>query len=290
MNDIAILMCCYNRKDKTIRAIKEIYNQVLDKRFNIDIYLLDDGSVDGTEEAVTKEFPEVNIVKGDGSYFWNGGMRAAYYKAKQKRYSFYVWMNDDTFIYKESIAKLLDAYLIMGKKSNQAPTIVVGTTVNSKGDITYGGVQKHSRLRPIKYNIVIPHHSNIKSCDTFNGNIVLIDARAYNLVENLDPNFVHGMGDFDFGLRAKKAGAKLFVSPGILGVCEKNPVQGTYNDTNLSLKEGLRILYSIKGLPVKQWYLFTKRHAGLIWFFYFAKPYVEYIPKFVFKKYLKLNR
>ncbi|MCQ5363558.1 glycosyltransferase family 2 protein [Anoxybacillus salavatliensis] len=284
MKRVAVLMCCYNRKNKTVRSVQEIYKQEIESDFKVDIYLLDDGSMDGTEEAILLNFPEVNIIKGDGNYFWNGGMRAAYDEAKKGDYDFYVWLNDDTFIYKDTFKILLSTYYSLEEKYQEYPKIIVGTTTDQNGNLTYGGVKKFSIVRPVKYKIVYPDRNKVNECDTFNGNIVLIDKKVYKLVGNLDAAFVHGMGDFDFGLRAKKKGAKLFVAPGILGICEKNPIKGTYNDTSLSLVEGYKKLLSIKGLPIKQWYVYTKRHAGLFWFVYFAKPYIEYAPKFMLRK------
>ncbi|PGE18778.1 glycosyltransferase [Bacillus toyonensis] len=284
MKKIAVLMCCYNRKEKTVNAIKKIYSQKDINEYKVDIYLLDDGSTDGTEESVLFNFPDVNVIKGNGSYFWNGGMRKAYDIANQKEYDFFMWMNDDTFIYDNTFKTLLDTNTALSK--NECSKIIVGTTANKDGNLTYGGVRKASPARPVKYKIMDPDEKRAIECDTINGNIVLIDKSVYQLIGNLDPVFVHGMGDFDFGLRAKAKGAKIFIAPGILGVCERNPVAGTYNDTKLSLRIAVKKLLSIKGLPVKQWFTFTKRHSGAFWFVYFTKPYVEFIPKFIFKKYL----
>lgn len=154
MIKIAVLMCCYNRKEKTVDAINKIYNQSNGGKYKFDIYLLDDGSSDGTSESVQLKFPDVNVIKGDGSYFWNGGMRKAYNTAKQKEYDFYIWMNDDTFIHDNAFKILLDTNFMLNE--SKSPKIIVGTTVNKNGIVTYGGVKKVSPTRPVKYRVVTP--------------------------------------------------------------------------------------------------------------------------------------
>ena len=61
MKRIAVLMTCHNRKAKTIRCLRNLYCQ----NINLDIFLVNDGCTDGTEEFVAKEFPKVNIIEGD---------------------------------------------------------------------------------------------------------------------------------------------------------------------------------------------------------------------------------
>ena len=72
MTSIGVVITCYNRKEKTLASLKKLINQEDVDSLDINIYLVDDGSTDGTSEAVKKNFPQVNIIKGDGTLFWNG--------------------------------------------------------------------------------------------------------------------------------------------------------------------------------------------------------------------------
>lgn len=279
MKSIAILMCSYNRKEKTLSAIEKIYSQQDFYNNKIQIYLLDDNSFDGTAEEVSMTFPQVNILKGSGNHYWNGGMNEAYKAAKVKDYDYYLWLNDDTFLYKDAISTLLNTYADLKSKLENYPLIVIGTTKDTRGIVSYGGVKKVSTLKPLSFELINPEKSpnTINECDTFNGNIVLIDKEAYNKLNNLDEVFIHGMGDFDFGLRAKRLGIKSCVTNSTLGICDKNSKKGTYLDPDISLIQGYKRLFSIKGLPVKQWFIFTKRHGEKMWLIYFIKPYIEFI-------------
>jgi GT2 family glycosyltransferase len=90
---IAVLMTCYNRREKTLaclRALKEATKAAAGIS-DTDVYLVDDGCTDGTAEAVRLSFPNVQIVAGTGSLYWCGGMRLAWREAAKSRYDAYVW-------------------------------------------------------------------------------------------------------------------------------------------------------------------------------------------------------
>jgi GT2 family glycosyltransferase len=68
---------------------------------------VDDGSTDDTATAVSQRFPQVKILQGTGSLFWNGGMRIAFAQALQHDYDYYLWLNDDTVLYPNALETLL---------------------------------------------------------------------------------------------------------------------------------------------------------------------------------------
>jgi len=44
----------------------------------------------------------------------------------------------------------------------------------------------------------------VQHCDTINGNCVLVPAQIANELGALESAYAHGMGDIDYGLRAKQ--------------------------------------------------------------------------------------
>ena len=62
MNHIAILLTVFNRKEKTIKCLRNITAQSLPADTKFDIYIVDGGSTDGTVESVkTQVSPMLNI-------------------------------------------------------------------------------------------------------------------------------------------------------------------------------------------------------------------------------------
>ena len=107
MLKIAVLIVCHNRKEKTIKCLQKLYAQKNIENIKFKVFLVDDGSSDGTEHAISQSFPDVVIIKGNGNLFWAGGMRIAWNSAKKKQYDYYLWLNDDVFLYNNFLESCL---------------------------------------------------------------------------------------------------------------------------------------------------------------------------------------
>ena len=60
MKSIAVLLTVFNRKDKTLQSLERLYKLLPLDDIQVDVYLTDDGCTDGTPEALTEYFPQVN--------------------------------------------------------------------------------------------------------------------------------------------------------------------------------------------------------------------------------------
>jgi GT2 family glycosyltransferase len=151
--------------------------------------------------------------------------------------------------------------------------IVVGTTIDPEdGSPTYGGRLQSGMLRPLWYDLVMPSDA-VQRCDTMNGNFVLVPREVFDSVGNLDPVFVHGMADYDYGLRAREAGFAILVMPGVAGTCRRNPIRGTEPGAQASIVDRLKAVVSPKRFPPYPWLVYTFRHAGPAWVIHWVRPY-----------------
>src|SRR5215203_4845952 len=107
---VAALITCHNRREKTLLCLSALFDQDMLSKTTLEVYLVDDGSTDGTAEAVQAAYPEVKVWRGDGSLFWNGGMRLAFAEAMKVGYDYYLWLNDDTLLDDHAISSLLTTY------------------------------------------------------------------------------------------------------------------------------------------------------------------------------------
>lgn len=243
------LMTCYNRKEKTVRALQNLIQGNAEIEFFF--IVADDGSSDGTYEELIK-IPQVKIIRGDGKWFYSGGMRAAIGAAKriEKKYDYCLLFNDDVDFYDSAIEKLCE---------KEGDVIWVGPTSDEEGNLSYGGVLKTSKWRP-NPEIIMADNSIGRECDTFNANCVLIPWDIFIKLDNIDQVYTHSMGDFDYGFSAKRKGYVLKVSDEFVGVCPDNPVGISWRNTELSRKERLRRKESPKGLPAKEWFYYLKKN------------------------------
>jgi GT2 family glycosyltransferase len=283
---LAVLMTCHNRRAKTLACLEALSQQKVSSEKTIKIYLVDDGSIDGTKEEVYACYPKVKVILASGDLFWNGGMRLAFAEAVKYDYDYYLWLNDDTILYPQAINTLLGTSECLAQQG-WLQRIVVGSTQDSKtGVLSYGGVVKSSWWHPLKFHLVEPG-KEVKPCVTMNGNCVLISREVFQLVGNLDSVFAHSTGDFDYGLRVKKQGGSVWIAPGYLGTCEYNPLrQQAWDELNLTLRQRWEKINQPRGLPINEWKVFAHRHAGLLWVFYWLLPYLRLVLKSVSSSFL----
>lgn len=79
--NIAVLLTCHNRREKTLSCLQSLFGATMPEGYKTEVFLVDDGSTDGTGEAVEKCFPQVTVIQGDGNLYWNKGMNLAWKNA-----------------------------------------------------------------------------------------------------------------------------------------------------------------------------------------------------------------
>jgi len=277
---IAVLLTCYNRRQKTLDCLETLAQQSLLEGIKLGIYLVDDGSTDNTSEAIQQTYPQVNLLQGDGTLFWTGGMQLAFSAAIRDQHDFYLWLNDDTLLYPTALKTLLETFNQVAEQET-LHTIVVGSTQDPQTkEFTYGGVLKGRWFHPCQFRWVKPIDQP-QRCDTMNGNCVLIPHEVVELVGGLDLVFRHYAADFDYGLRAKQKGCTLWIAPGYVGTCDYNHPRLRKQTTKSELSDQIKKLEQPKGIatedailhPFWEWKAFTERHAGLLWPIYWLLPY-----------------
>lgn len=271
---IAVLMTCFNRREKTLNCLGALFANIGSDGYALNVFLVDDGSTDGTAVAVKEKYPMVNIITGDGQLFWNRGMCIAFDRALKIGFDGYLWLNDDTILKPDAIQNLLKS----SSSSRSFDAIVVGAVCDPvTGEFTYGG-SKHigGTFRPFLCEYVIPN-GKLQYLDVFNGNVVFIPDSAAKVVGNLDPLFEHAMGDTDYAMRARKSGVKVLLTGDYVGYCTRNSIIGTHQDKSLPFSLRVKGLFSRKGLPIRSWFVMCWRYGGVLWPIHFFWAYFKLI-------------
>ena len=274
MLKIAVLLTSFNRCSLTMSCLDSLTKVDVPSGYLLDFFLLDDASSDGTSQEVNRKYPQVNVIEGDGELYWNRGMYTAWEKASQTYdFDFYLWLNDDTFLYKNVLEILLETL-----KKVEVNSIIAGT-ICSNSDIitvTYGGQNKNGRITP---------NDKIKICDNFNGNCVLVPKKVFKTIGNLDFYFKHSFGDFEYGLRAKKAGFNSYVTPVPVGECERNQWPPRYLKPETALFKRFKILYSPLGFnPIESFYFNNKYKSIFFASLVFVKLHLNVLFPFLVSK------
>lgn len=255
MEKILVILTCFNRKEKTLNCIKSLVEG--NTNLNFSFVIVDDNSNDGTQGSLQELPYDMKILNGNGSLYWAGGMRKGieYCYKNNLEYQYVLFVNDDVLFHSGVIEKLVQ------QESNRG-VVIVGATSNSLGEFTYGAI-KHNRnkFKELHYSVE-PGFKN--PCDTFNMNCVLVPKEVFVKIGNLDSVYQHSLADLDYGFRIKQKGYHIYSSSFYVGVCEKNSIEGTWQDKNLSVVDRFKAKESIKGAPFKPWVYYLKKNFGLI--------------------------
>ncbi len=245
------LATCFNRKDKTVNAVKSLMTG--NSNIEFDFIIADDNSKDGTADALA-QFENVEVMHGDGNSYYTGGMRIAIARAleliaeKKIEPDYVLLFNDDVDFYDGAIDGLVE------RNSGSVNKIWVGPTCESDGvSLSYGGIARTSNWKP-KFKIVKADSYDGLKVNTFNANCVLIPVGIFVKTGNMDPVYHHSLGDFDYGYMTGRQGAEIYVSDEYVGMCPNNSEKGTWRDATMTRRARFKAKESIKGVPFGEFY------------------------------------
>lgn len=232
---IAVIIACHNRREKTLRCLRSLREAAakMPDGFSLDVFLADDGSTDGTGEAVGAEYPAVRIVKGDGNLYWAKGMALAWKTAIDSgvRYDWCLWLNDDVELYEDSLAGAF------GKHA--ADSVVVGKTESAKGSgvKTYGLAGRW-----------------------FNGNFVLVPRGISDRIGIISDEYSHARADYDYAERVRRAGFGIAETGDFVGSC---PDDFAERHSGKTFRERLALLRRPGYWNLRDLWRFQKKYYGV---------------------------
>ncbi|MDZ7578807.1 MAG: glycosyltransferase family 2 protein [Candidatus Nanopelagicales bacterium] len=253
---LAALLTSFNRKPQTLACLGALQSQGSPER-EISIFLTDDGSTDGTADAVLAAHPEAVVIHGDGQLYWAGGMALADQAASRTDPDYFMWLNDDTILDPEALD-------VMFEISDEHPgAIVVAATRDPATSILNYGGRLRLGAHPQKFRPA-GESDQVQEVDAFNGNCVLVPRAVRRRVGPIDGDFPHAYADDDYSLRADELGIKILQAPGTLANCPSNPP----GPRSGRFVPAWRDLQSPKGLPWRGQVRYLKRHGDWRWPFW----------------------
>lgn len=254
MTTVTALLTCHDRRELTLRCLRAWFAQRV-PGVELSAVLVDDGSTDGTADAVRAEFSAVRVVRGSGDLYWAGGTALAQGWAGNPDYL--VWLNDDVDLTGDALATLL------GTARERPRAIVAGALHDGTGQTTYTGYRRVGR-RPRGVLPVRPS-GRPADVDSFNGNVVLVPRSVYEVLGPVDARLRHTYADHDYGLRAARLGFRSVLADRHVGTCRRNGTAGTWQDPSIPRRRRCRMLLGVKGLPPGPHIRYSARHGGPEW-------------------------
>ncbi|ACK73188.1 glycosyl transferase family 2 [Gloeothece citriformis PCC 7424] len=212
---VYIIIPVHNRKAITLKCLETLSQNGDLHRYHV--VVVDDGSTDGTSDAIHSLYPEVTVLNGDGNLWWTGAIKKGMEYAYNQNAQYIIWLNDDCYPQKGSIDQLLDLCqsnpkLIVGGQSLDPDTL----------EPSYGGIIRNNYL--IKE--IHTQEKTIVDCDGLNGNLVCFSRQVINTIGY--PNyqiFPHYHGDTTYTNLAKRKGYQVIIFGEAIALCKNDHPQ-----------------------------------------------------------------
>ncbi len=216
MKKIAIVIPTYNRKEALLRLLDCLKIQVNTfQNMEFRIIVVVDGSTDGTLEAIrTFSFP-VEIIQGDGSWWWSRSVNEGCRKALGNNVTGILLLNDDTRPASDYLIQLAEAI-------ETKPGAIIGSlniTDEATPKFFFSGVPRMQWVngKPERYHpFLSPYQEEISG---MHESIILTGRGMYIPSEVFEGNrlfdekkFPQYKADYDFVLRAVKRHVPCYIS------------------------------------------------------------------------------
>lgn len=260
--EIAVLLTCHNRKSKTLACLQSFFAANKPNNYWFKIYVVDDGSTDGTADAIKALYPAIHVEKGDGSLFWAGGMHLAWEIAlNEKEYHAFLLLNDDVLLNEDFLGNLIATEEFALKKDGKTGVYSSATIDSETNEYTYGAYNVTKKLLKMRIHFVVP--TNVpQRCQLTNANILWISKETVDTIGILDDNYTHAIADFDYSLRAIDKDIPVYLTPHFGGLCS-NDHSINQDIVDAPLKERIAYLKSPKGLSCDEYLYYIRKHFPL---------------------------
>jgi len=264
-------MACHNRRDTTVACLNSLQKSLAaaGESVSADLVVVDDGSTDGTAGAITKAWPAARVIAADGSLYWAASMALAERTALLEipDATHVLWLNDDVLLDQGAITSLLTA----SQSVPDSAAIAVGALLGADAEIAYSGIRLLGGFDPLKFERIVPSGTP-QSCDTLNGNVVLVPAHAARLLHGVDGDFAHSLADFDYGVRARKAGVQILLAPSTVGSCPRNTLT-----TPQTFSARWQFVFDRKGDALADRARYLRRHGSSASLLLLAVPLLRFV-------------
>ncbi len=220
MRKIIVVIPVHNRRETTLQCLKSL-SRIESEGLDVGVIVVDDGSTDGTEEAIKSEYPGVEVVKGDGNLWFTGGTNVGISRALNHKPDYILTINDDEVF----DSGFLKAMVECAEKHERS---IVGSLLllwdqphklfqtSPKWNTWSGGFRHWNQQtvwtvpnKPWEVEIIV-------------GNCVLFPVAAVEEVGLMNEKRYPHYGDAEYTPRMRRAGWQLLIEPRARVFCQPN--------------------------------------------------------------------
>lgn len=233
MSKVIVSIVSFNSKDYLVNCLKNLKNQKTKKE--IEIWVVDNNSTDGTVEMLEKVFPKVKLIKSDKNLGFAKGQNMVLRKAQG---DYYLMVNPDTEIPEnaiESMVKFMEENKECGIAGSKL-TAFDGSFQSNGGDLPFGLALLSWLFNLESVGIKTNFHRTDKdfyltggSKGWIGGTFMMVKKEVLEKVGLLNEKYFMYVEDVEFCYRAQKKDFKIMINPEVVvkhrsgGSSVKNP-------------------------------------------------------------------
>ena len=221
---VEIVAPVHNRKALTLLCLQSLL-RINSNGLDVGIVIVDDGSTDGTSDAIREQFPDVDIVNGDGELWFTEGTNVGVRRALERDPKYILLMNDDQVFDEDFLVTLVET-------AERNPRAVVGSLLllwdmpHKVFQIAPVWSTRHGGWRHWQSQTVWTVPEKPWKVDLIVGNCLLVPAEAMRECGLMNSKRYPNFGDAEYTPRLRKAGWKLVIDPRSRVFCQPNTSPG----------------------------------------------------------------
>lgn len=208
---VTVIVLNWNGREDTLACLRSLQACTYP---SLDVLMVDNGSEDGSEDAVRAAFPDVDVLQTGANLGFAGGNNAGIERALERGADHVVLLNNDTEVDPDFLEPMVEAAA--------DPTVgIVGAAIayahaperlwafgGGRFDVATGWVRHVQRdVDPATLGTEGTRHYYITGCT------MLLRRELLETVGCLDTSYFHFCEDVDLCLRAEAAGYRVTVAP-----------------------------------------------------------------------------
>jgi GT2 family glycosyltransferase len=197
--DLSVIILNWNAAADTIRCVQEVASW---KQLQPMIWVVDNGSADGSAEVVLRECPNVRLIYNDANLGFAGGNNRGIVAALQVGSAAILLLNNDALIAEEDVIRLLDTLRLDEQIGVIGPLLFDADTKERL--LAAGGRDpvRHHRSHILKLTPGEP----VRVVEYVPGTVLLGRAEVFHAVGLLDEDYFFSMEVADLCWRARQRG------------------------------------------------------------------------------------
>ena len=246
---VGIVIPVWNAIDYTLACLDSLADLSYPR---FEVVVVDNGSTDGTADAVRNGHPEVTLVRNERNMGFAHACNQGLAEVFGRGAAFALLLNNDTLVATDMLLRLLEAALVQPDVGILGPKICYADLPDTPWftGIRFRGQIYIVRTASLKYQV----QSDVPAAvDFISGCGMMIRRSVYDTIGGLSEEYFMYYEDLDFCLRAKHAGFGVIYVPGAL------------------MWHALSVSSGGKDSPLKQYFqikssmIFYRRHTRGIW-------------------------